>query len=140
MKKYISIGKIKKDILRPYEEKIVTDKVILTYERLYNHILVYHVIEYEQIKKYIKNIIEEPDIVLEDNSHLDTLIFLKHILEINKKARVVVKLATDKNHERYTKNSIITLMRQRNKSWEQTIKNKGKIIYSKTRQNWINIV
>lgn len=87
------------------------------------------------LKKYIKNIIEEPDIVLEDNSHLDTLIFLKHILEINKKARVVVKLATDKNHERYTKNSIITLMRQRNKSWEQTIKNKGKIIYSKTRQN-----
>ena len=35
------------------------------------------------------------------------------------------------NDKMYNKNSIITLMRQRDKSWEQTLKNRGKIIYKK---------
>lgn len=131
MKEYINTGKINKNIIGVYKERIITEKVILTYERLNNHILIYHFAEYEQIKRYIKNVIEEPDIILEDNSHPDTLIFLKDILEINKKARVVIKLATDKSDKTYISNSIITLIRQRNKSWEQTIKNKGKIIYCK---------
>lgn len=123
--------KIDKKMIGEYKNKIVTDQVILTYERLENHVLIYHKEEYEQIKKYIRKIIETPDIILEDSAHVDTLIFLKHILEINKKARVIVKLATNKKDKVYSKNSIITIMRQRNKSWEQTVKNKGKIIFSK---------
>ena len=131
MKKYINIGKINKEMIGEYKDKIITEQVILTYERLENHVLVYHKKEYEQIEGYIRKIIESPDIVLEDSAHEDTLIFLKHIFEINKKARVVVKLATNKEDEIYNKNSIITIMRQRNKSWEQTLKNKGKIIFTK---------
>lgn len=123
--------KIDKKMIGEYKNKIVTDQVILTYERLENHVLIYHKEEYEQIKEYIRKIIENPDIILEDSAHVDTLIFLKHILEINKKARVIVKLATNKKDKVYSKNSIITIMRQRNKSWEQTLKNKGKIIFPK---------
>lgn len=128
---YISIGKIDKNKVGDYKDNIITDELILTNERLYNHILLYHREEYYQLENYIHKIIEEPDLILEDISHKDTLIFLKHIQEINKKARIVIKLATDEKDTVYNKNSIITIMRQRDKSWEQTIKNKGKIIFEK---------
>ena len=103
----------------------------MTYERLNKHILLYHQNEYYQLQNYIESIITYPDIVLEDKDNKDTLIFLKHIKEIDKKARIVIKLATDYNEKVYNKNSIITIMRQRDKSWEQTLKNKGKIIFQK---------
>ena len=105
--------------------------MILTYERINNHILRYYKKEYDQIKDYLIEIIENPDLIIEDNSHKDTLIYLKHIKEIDKKARIVIRLVTKEKEENYTKNSIITIMRQRSKSWEQTIKNRGKIIYRK---------
>lgn len=127
---YINIGNLKEEKLGKFKEKIITKKVILTYERLYNHILIYHKEEYIQLKDYINEIVEYPDFILEDNIHKDTLIFLKHINDIDKKARIVIKLATDKVEKVYNKNSIITIMRQRNKSWEQTLKNRGKIIFS----------
>lgn len=129
MEEYIYIGNINTDTIGMYKEKVITDEVILTKERLINHILRYHKNEYYELKEYIREIIEEPDIIIEDNSHPNTLIFLKHIISINKKARIVVKLATNKNEKIYNKNSIITIMRQRDKSWEQTLKNRGKIIF-----------
>lgn len=131
---YITIGKIDIEKINEYKEKIVTNEVILTHERLNNHILRYHENEYKQIGKFVTNIIEEPDYIIEDNAHIDTLIFLKNIEEINKKARVVVKLAVDENDKIYTKNSIITMMRQRDKSWEQALRNRGKILYENTGQ------
>lgn len=131
MEEYIIIGKIDKNKLGKYEEKVVAEDLILTYERLNTHILMYHREEYDQIKEYISEVIEKPDYILEDNSHIDTLIYLKNIEQINKKARIVVKLATDINEKIYTKNSILTIMRQRDKSWSQTIKNRSKIIYAK---------
>lgn len=132
---YTNIGRIDIEKISKYKEKVVTDEVILTNERLNNHILRYHEKEYEQVSQYVTNIIEEPDYIIEDNAHIDTLIFLKNIEQINKKARVVVKLAVDENDKVYTKNSIITLMRLRDKSWDQVLKNRGKILYENTGQN-----
>ena len=131
MQEYINIGKIDKNKIGIYKYKIVTDILILTYERLNNHILKYHNEEYNQVEDYLKEIIENPDIILKEYKQEDTLIYLKHIEQINKKVRVVIKLATNKKEKIYNKNSIITIMRQRDKSWEQTIKNKGEVIYSK---------
>ena len=131
MQEYINIGKIDKNKIGSYKYKIVTDTLILTYERLNNHILKYHNEEYNQVKDYLKEIIENPDIILKEYKQEDTLIYLKHIKQIDKKVRVVIKLATNKKEKIYNKNSIITIMRQRDKSWEQTIKNKGEVIYSK---------
>lgn len=131
---YINIGKINIGNIGnigDYKHKIITNELILTYERLNKHILLYHQNEYYQLQNYIESIITYPDIVLEDKDNKDTLIFLKHIKEIDKKARIVIKLATDYNEKVYNKNSIITIMRQRDKSWEQTLKNKGKIIFQK---------
>lgn len=136
-KEYIKVGILDKEKIAKYNDKLITDEVILTRERLNGHILIYHQNEYEQLKHYLKEIVEDPDIILEDNANIDTLIFLKHIQKIQKKARIVIKLATDKKEQVYTKNSIITIMRQREKSWQQTLKNKGKIIFEKTRQKRI---
>ena len=112
MKEYKYIGKIKVDNFKNSNIKLLTDEVILTNERLNCHILKYHLNEYKEIEVYLTECIEEPDYILIDNSHKDTLIFLKDIKEINK-------------------NSIITLMRQRDKSWEQTLKNRGTVIFDK---------
>ena len=66
---------------------------------------------YKQLRRYIKSIIEDPD----------------YIEEISKNGRVVIKLALGKDEE-HSKNSIITLMKLNKRTWNQTIRNRGKII------------
>jgi len=126
------IAKLNKNILGSYGNKLLTEDVILTDERLYEHILLYHEEEYKQLRSYLKTIINNPDFIIEDNKHFDTLIFLKDIESGGKKGRVVIKLALgqDINHP---KNSIITLMKLNKRTWNQTIRNRGKIIW-KSRQ------
>ena len=113
-----------------YENKLITEEVILTDERLYEHILLYHEEEYKQLRPYIKSIIENPDYIVEDNRHEDTMIYLKEIDDIGKNGRVVIKLALGQDEE-HNKNSIITLMKLNKRTWNQTIKNRGKIIWKK---------
>lgn len=122
------ICKINKNILGKYKEKIISKDVILTQERLENHILLYHKKDYESLVPYLKDIILDPDFIIDDNRHDDTLIFLKEIDEISKYRRVVLKLALGKNAV-YNKNSIITLMRLNKRTWNQTISNRGDIIF-----------
>lgn len=124
------IGKINKNKLGSYKKKIITEEVILTDERLNEHILVKHKEEYEELKPYLREIVENPDVVLEDNRYENTLILLKKISTIQKNGRIVIKIAVaqDKNHP---KNSIITLMKLNNRTWNQTIKNRGHILFKK---------
>lgn len=82
---------------------------------------------YKQLRRYIKSIIEDSDYIVEDNRHEDTMIYLKQIEEISKNGRVVIKLALGKDEE-HSKNSIITLMKLNKRTWNQTIRNRGKII------------
>lgn len=128
------IGQLDKNKLGKYKNIILTSKVILTDERLYEHILVKHKDEYEQLKFYIKDIIENPDIILDDNRNKNTIILLKKIKVINKIGRVVIKIAVaqDKKH---SKNSIITLMKLNDRTLEQTLKNRGKIIFKNIDKN-----
>lgn len=111
-----------------YENKLITEEVILTDERLYEHILLFHREEYKQLRPYIKSIIENPDYIVEDNRHKDTMIYLKEIENIGKNGRVVIKLALG-NDKEHGKDSIITLMKLNRRTWNQTIKNRGKIIW-----------
>ncbi len=94
------------------------------------HILKYHKKEYEQLSQYIKDIIENPDIILDDNRNKDTIIMLKNISEIYKNGRVVIKIAVAEDNK-HPKNSIITLMRLNDRTWKQTLKNRGNIIFEK---------
>lgn len=124
------IGKLDRDKLGEYRDKIITDEVVLTDERLNEHILIYHPKEYEQLKESISEIIEDPDYILRDNRHDDTIILLKHIKDIDKRGRIVVKLALGLD-EKHPKNSIITLMKLNERTWTQTLKNRGEIIFDK---------
>ena len=124
--------------LGAYKDKIIIEEVILTDERLYEHILLFHRDEYKQLRPYIKDIIDNPDYIVEDNKHEDTMIYLKKIDDIEKNGRVVVKLALGNDFE-HTKNSIIILMKLNKRTWNQTIKNRGQIIWKnkkfQTKQN-----
>lgn len=124
------ICKINKNILGKYKDKINTRDVILTNERLENHILIYHKKDYEQLFPYLKDIINNPDYILDDNRHENTIMFLKFIPKLSKHGRIVLKLALS-NDNIHTKYSIITLMRLNDRTWKQTIKNRGDIIFDK---------
>lgn len=122
------ITKLDRKKLGEYENKLITEDVILTDERLYEHILLFHEDEYKQLKTYIKKIIDNPDYIIQDNRHEDTMIYLKKIDEIEKNGRVVIKLALGQDDE-HNKNSIITMMKLNKRTWKQTIKNRGNIIW-----------
>lgn len=124
------IGKLNINLIGKYKNEIKTNEVVLTDERLKEHILVYHKKDYEEFHLFLKEIIENPDYIIEDNKHIDTLIFLKELQKLEKKCRIVVKLALGKEEE-HPKNSIITMMKQNNRTWEQTIRNRGKILWQK---------
>ena len=49
-------------------------------------------------------------------------------MNIGKNGRVVIKLALGQDEE-HNKNSIITMMKLNKRTWNQTIKNRGKIIW-----------
>ena len=118
------ITKLDRNKLGEYGKMLITEEVILTDERLYEHILLFHEDEYKQLRPYIKNIIENPDYIVEDNRHMDTMIYLKQVKEIEKNGRVVIKLALGQEKV-HNKNSIITMMKLNKRTWKQTIKNRG---------------
>ena len=124
------IGKLDLNKIEKYKNRAITMDVILTDERLNEHILIYHAKEYEQLKPYIKDIVEKPDLILDDNRNKNTIILLKKIPQIKKNGRVVVKIALAEDIK-HPKNSIITLMKLNNRTWKQTIKNRGNIIFDK---------
>jgi len=71
------IGELNVELIGEYKDKIITNELILTDERLYEHILIYHEEDYKMFNKYILEVIQFPDYVIEDNKHLNTLIYLK---------------------------------------------------------------
>lgn len=122
------IGKLNIEKLGYYKEKIITKDVVLTDERLNEHILIEHLKEYKQLKPYLKEIIENPDIILDDNRNENTIIILKNISNVGKNGRVVIKIAVAKDNK-HPKNSIITLMQLNDRTWKQTLKNRGNVIF-----------
>jgi len=62
------------------------------------------------------------------------MIYLKQMPDIEKNGRVVIKLALGQDKE-HSKNSIITMMKLNNRTWKQTLKNRGKIIWNNKKKN-----
>ena len=131
---YRYIGKINTKVIGKYKERLIDDEIVLTNERLYEHILIHHMKDYYMFKDYILEVIQYPEYVIEDNKHEDTLIYLKEIKGLEVKCRIVIKLALGKDEE-HPKNSIITMMKQNDRTWSQTINNRGKILYKKLDNN-----
>ncbi len=119
------IGKIDKRIYSCVCEKIASDEVIITDERI-KHIVDRHDESFETYCIHLKAVVEEPDYIIEANKP-NTALILKSFYENEKQYKVVLRLVTAHDDPNF-KNSIITFMRINEKEWKRLIKNK-KILY-----------
>lgn len=122
------MGKIDKEKLGKYTNKIVTEKVILTEERI-EHIKQHHPGDYENYGRYICEILSNPNYIINDSKNSDTILYLKNIIKENKNIQIVLKLNTNKE-EKKKGNSILTLWKIKEKTYKQLIRNK-EIIYKR---------
>lgn len=104
---------------------ICTSEVIITEERI-AHIQERHPLDFERYAGYLKEIIENPDYIIEDERP-GTAIVLKQIEEQSECFRLALRLLTPMDHPAY-KNSIITFLKIREKEWNRLVRNK-KILY-----------
>lgn len=126
------IGKIDTNKLGEYKNKVITDDVVLTDERI-KHIQQRHPGDFEEYIDYVPDIIYNPDYIVEDKDNEDTVLCLKTIIEKGKKVQVVVKLSTN-FEENEKSNSILTFWHLRTRNYKSTIKNNKKI-YEKLDKN-----
>ena len=120
------IGKLDGEKLGKYKNKIVTQNVIITNERI-EHIKKRHLNDYEKYINHISVIIKNPDYILIDKDKIDTLMFLKRILDNTKNIIVIVKLNTEIEKIEMS-NSILTFWQIRNVNYEKMIKMLNKIL------------
>lgn len=118
----IYVGNIDKQKLGKYKDKVITDKVIITNERI-KHIEEHHPGDYEKYKKYIVDILKEPDYIINDNKNIDTVLYLKTIKEKQKNIQIVIRLCTNIK-DKDKQNSILTLWKIKTKTYMQIIRNK----------------
>jgi len=98
------IGKIDKNKLGKYKDILITDDVILTYERNL-HIYQNHIKDYKTIIKNIDRVVLNPREILEDRKNKDTLFFIDKLKQNN--LNVIVRLNTT-NNKNYPQNSVMT--------------------------------
>lgn len=122
-----TVGKIDKDIYKCITEDIVTDEVIITDERI-QHIKDRHPNDYEKYYGYLKQIVEQPQYIVETKKPYTALI-LKEFAEGNEKFKTVLRLTTSHDDPNF-KNSIITFMKINEKEWGRLLRNK-EILYKR---------
>lgn len=118
------IGKLNKNRIGKYTNKIVTFDVVLTEERRL-HIYENHTKDYEQIIENIDRVVLNPNEVLEDLKHKDTILLIDKLEKDN--LNVVIKLNIVDN-ESHPKNSVMTAWIIREKNLQKLRKN-TQIIY-----------
>ena len=106
-------------------ENITTDEVIITDERI-KHIKDRHPNDYERYEKYLSQIIESPDYILQANKP-NTAFLLKHIAEGDESFELILRLAVNGDPAGY-KNSVITFLKIENKRYKRYLRTK-KILY-----------
>ena len=122
--KYKYIGKLNKNSLKKY--KIVTDDVVLTFERK-EHIYIDHSDDFDKIMLNIEKVILEPDEILEDSKNPDTIFMIGKLYKNS--LNVIVKLNTigDKRHPY---NSVMTAWIIRDKNLKK-LRERNVSIYKK---------
>lgn len=108
-------------------EGIATDEVIITDVQI-RHIKERHPGAYELFGKYLGEIINDPDYIIEANKP-STALVLKEVQENGELIKLVLRLVTSADNPEY-KNSIITFTRIDEKDWKRLVKNKI-VLYSR---------
>ena len=138
-KEYIEIGKLNTILFERIGEHLITDEVVFTYERL-NHVETKRVQLFNEVKDILPDVLYNPDYIYKDwNNRDNTLVLIKTIDE-KLNLNVVLKIAI-LNDEKHTKNSIITMIKIGNKTFNKIKRNKkDNLLFKKTRHLWINVV
>lgn len=118
------IGKIDKNKIGEYSNKIITDDIVLTDERKL-HIYEKHTRDFDIIINNIDRVAINPSEVLEDTKNKDTLFLIDKLDKNN--LNVVIKLNTT-NNRNHPKNSIMTAWIVRNRNLRK-LREKNKTIY-----------
>lgn len=126
MPEVLSLGKINTEVLEKEFGKIQTDEIIVTNERL-DHIRERHPEDYDLFKKYGKDSVVYPDMVIIDKKHNGTVFMVKKLPDTNLNVVVRVVLETDDSK---LKNSIMTFYRIREKNLKKLIE-KNRLLYKK---------
>lgn len=120
-----TIGRIDIEKYRVVSDKIRTDEVVITDERI-QHIRDRHPNDFEKYAQYLSRIVEEPDYILEANKP-NTAFLLKEFVEANERFQLILRLAVEGDIPGY-KNSIITFLKVEEKRYRRYLRTK-KILY-----------
>ena len=121
------IGKINREIYKCVTNDIQTDEVVITDNQI-EHIKNRHPMDYEKYHGFIKQIVAEPDYILEANKP-NTAFVLKQIRENGRNYQLILRLKTSTDISSY-KNSVITFLKIDDKKVAKYLRNK-KILYSR---------
>jgi len=122
------IGKINKEIYKCISADIQTEDVIITDERI-QHIKERHPNDYERYCEFMKDIVEQPDYIVETNKINTALILKEFEGEEGETFKTVLRLVTSTDNTNF-KNSVITFMKINKKEWTRLLKNK-RILYKR---------
>lgn len=119
------ITKIDVEKFKCISDKITTDEVIITDERI-RHIQERHPNDFERYERFIKEILENPDYILEANKP-NTAFLLKQFIEEDEQFQLILRLAVLGDPDGY-KNSIITFLKVEEKRYSRYLRTKN-ILY-----------
>lgn len=123
-----AVGKIDREIYKCVTEDLATDEVIITDERI-GHVKERHPNDFEQYCEYLREIIEDPDYIIESNKANTALILKEFIDSGERKFKTVLRLKTSSDNPEF-KNSVITFMKINEREWSRLIRNK-RVLYKK---------
>ncbi len=131
---YIEIGKLNIELFEKVGKHLITDEVIFTYERM-NHVETKRVQLFNQVKEYLPDILYTPDYIYKDWNNRDNTLVLIKSLDEKSNLNVVLKIAV-LNDEKHTKNSIITMIKIGNKTFNKIKRNKKENLLFKKLDNY----
>ena len=115
------VCRINKEIYSCVAKDIVSDVVVLRTERI-AHIQDHHPDDFERYGKYIRDIIEQPDYIIETDRP-KTAFILKSFEVDKQQFRLILRLHTSTDNPNF-ENSIITFQYVREKEYRRLVKNK----------------
>ena len=120
-----TVGRIDIEKYKVVADKIQTDEVIITDERI-EHIRERHPNDFERYAQYLSKIVENPDYILEANKP-NTAFLLKEFVEADERFQLILRIAVEGDIPGY-KNSIITFLKVEEKRYRRYLRTK-KVLY-----------
>ena len=120
-----TVGYIDVEKYKMVSKHIQTAQVIITEERI-RHIQERNPEDYERYAEYLKEIVEDPDYILEANKP-NTAFILKVVQAADEKFQLILRLSVAGDTPEY-KNSVITFLKIDQKRFQRYLRTK-KILY-----------